>query len=187
MKQLDIDNSEKVCVFRIGDDWFGVPALSVRSITPRPQISDVPYSDPTLAGLCHVHNEFIPVFSLLALIQAHYQSTNDGQQQLLIINGQQGPWGLLVDHVVALSQLDISLAPYDEGSEKWSTISQGTATFREQVIQIIDPAALYQYGSHLIEMFWQGALESSDGDVFNNTVQHSEANQEPTLTEATGN
>ena len=157
MNQIALDNSERFCVFRSGDSWFGIPALAVRSIVPRPKMTRTPYSDPILKGLCHLQNEFMPVVSLQALTQIQYETSADAEQQLLIMLSPQGSWGLLIDQAVTLAALETSISSFSNRQDKWSRVTIGSATFQNQVLQIIDPSAMYQYVASLLDMFWQSA------------------------------
>ena len=157
MNQLDLDNSERYCVFQSGGSWFGIPALAVRSVVPRPEITPTPHSDPMLKGLCHIQNEFIAVISLQALTQIQYETLPDAEQQLLTILGPQGPWGLLIDQAVSLALLETSISTFSNQQDKWSKVTLGSATYDNQVLQILDPAAIYSYASNLLDMYWQNA------------------------------
>ena len=155
--QLALDNSERFCVFQSGGSWFGIPALAVKSVVPRPVITSTPHSDPILKGLCHIQNEFLPVVSLQALTQIQYETSPDAEQQLLIILGPQGPWGLLIDQAVSLAVLETSISTFSNQQDQWSKATLGSATYQNQVLQILDPAAIYEYASNLLNMFWQSA------------------------------
>ncbi len=155
MKQLVLDNSERHCVFRSGEGWYGIPALAVRSIVPRPVITPIPQSDPILKGLCHLQNEFFPVVSLQAITRIQYETSPDAEQQLMIVHGPHGPWGLLIDQAVGLAALEASISAISNRQDPWSKVTLGSASFQNQVLQILDPSALYHYTSNLLGMFWQ--------------------------------
>ncbi len=157
MSQLSLDHSERFCVFRSGGIWFGIPALAVRSVSPRPEITPAPHSDPMLKGLCQIQNEFIAVVSLQALTQIQYETLPDAEQQLLTIIGPQGPWGLLIDEAVSLAVLETSISTFSNHQDNWSKVTLGSATFQSQVLQILDPTAIYFYASNLLDMYWQSA------------------------------
>jgi purine-binding chemotaxis protein CheW len=154
MNQLVLDNSERYCVFRSGERLYGISALSVRSIEPRPEITTAPQSDPILTGLCHLQNEFFPVVSLQALTQIQYETPDESEQQLLILHGPMGPWGMLIDQAIGLAALETSISAICHQQDTWSKVTLGSASFQNQVLQILDPAALFRYTSNLIEMFW---------------------------------
>ena len=39
----------------------------------------------------------------------------------------------------------------------YSKVTLGSATYQNQVLQILDPTAIYEYASNLLNMFWQSA------------------------------
>ena len=148
------------CIFRSGENWFGVAALAVRSIVPRPDISRLPHADASLQGVCHVHNEFIPAVSLRALSSIQYDTSAEDEQQLAILLSPQGPWGLLIDEAATLAELEISISTYSNQNDPWSRVIIGSASWNNQVLQILDPVAMQQYASRLLEMFWQSGEQS---------------------------
>lgn len=146
--------SERFCTFRSGESGYGIPALSVQSVTLSPPLTRVPHADPILRGICHVQNEFVPVFSLLALMQICHEQKHESEQQMLIVNGPAGNWGLLIDETLGLAELEISFSALSNQEDSWSKISIGSASFRNQVLQILDPLAIHQYAIHLLDAFW---------------------------------
>lgn len=157
MNQTALDNSERYCVFRSGDSWLGIPALAVRNVVPRPEITPTPHSDPMLKGICHIQNEFMAVVSLQALTQIQYDTLPNAEQQLLTILGPQGPWGLLIDEAISLAVLETSISSFSNQQDQWSKVTVGSATYRNQVLQILDPNAIYSYAANLLDKYWQSA------------------------------
>lgn len=147
-------------MFRSGESWFGISALAVRSIVPRPEIMPVPHSDPSLKGICHTQNEFIPVVSLQALSSVQYDTSVDAEQQLIILLSPAGPWGLLIDEAAALAELEISISTFVNRSDPWSRVIAGSASWKNQVLQILDPVATCHYASRLLDMFWQSGHQN---------------------------
>jgi chemotaxis signal transduction protein len=155
MEQLDFDGSERYCIFQCHEQWYGISALDVQGVSPRPEIRNVPNSDPVLSGVSHLHNNFVPVVSLRALAQINYEQDSESQQQLLTLPGPTGPWGVLIDQVISLAPLEVSISSFSNASDQWSKVLSGSASYRNQVVQILDAKALYQYASSMLERFWQ--------------------------------
>ena len=155
MNQLTLDNSERYCVFQCADRWYGVPALAVRSIVPVPTITPAPYSDPILEGIVHLQNEFLPVVNLRALTEIQYETESESDQQLAVLIGPQGSWGLLIDRADSLASLEVSLSEVSNQQDRWAQAVFGSASYKNQILQILDPDALYQYAESLIGGFWQ--------------------------------
>jgi chemotaxis signal transduction protein len=159
MPNLDFENSERFCVFQSGEACFGIPALAVRHVAPRPALTPIPQSDPILLGLGHVQNEFLPVVSLRALTQVQYEHSQELEKQLLVLIGHQGAWGLLIDQVITLAPLETSYSSFTTQEDRWSVVHVGSASYLDQFLQILDPVALYQYAAGLLEVFWQDACQ----------------------------
>lgn len=153
--QVDLDNLHRFCIFRSGNDWFGIPALAVRSIIPRPELMETPHCDPTLQGICHVQNEFIAVVSFQAIDQVQYDIAPGSEQQLMILNGPQGPWGMLIDQAITLAELETSISTLGGAQDRWSKVIKGSASYENQVLQVLDANALYRYAAGILESFWQ--------------------------------
>ena len=155
MKPLNFENSERFCVFQSGDNWFALPSLAIRSVVPERQITPMPHSDPLLRGIGYVQNEFIPIVSLRALMHVEYDAAIDAGRQVMILLGAHGPWGLSIDRASALVPLETSYSTYSNRDDNWSRVVVGSATYLKHVVQVLDPVAIYQYASRLLDMFWQ--------------------------------
>lgn len=83
----DFSASDKHCVFRSGTYWYSVPAVSVREITIAPEMVPVPQSHASLAGLCHLRSEFVPVISLSSLLEVDERTVSQPNNKLMVING----------------------------------------------------------------------------------------------------
>ncbi|QDU40448.1 CheW-like domain protein [Maioricimonas rarisocia] len=143
------------CIFVAGDSTWSVPASVVREITPRPPITPIPDSPSLLAGMCHLRNEFLPVFSLDAIAGEATEVPSD-REHLLVMTGPDGTWGLLIDRGVALEPLEIAVA--DELSDSGTPpVVMGTASFREQVVRVLDVDALLRTGSQTLSRHWNGS------------------------------
>ena len=160
MEQLDFDGSERYCIFQCHSQCYGISALDVQGVSPRPQIRSVPNSDPVLSGISHVHNNFLPVVSLRALAQISYEHDSESQQQLLTLPGPQGPWGILIDQVISLAPLEVSISNFSNANDQWSKVLAGSASYRNEVVQILDAKSLYQYASSMLGRFWQHSVSA---------------------------
>lgn len=159
---FDPYTSDKYCVFRCGAFGFALPAHSVREVTVRPAVIVVPCCASVLAGLGHLRNEFLPVFSLSALSSDEGLSDEAPEGQMLVISGPEGAWGLLIDQVVALEPLEISIAAGASPDDEWSAVLVGSASYRDQVVRILEPNGLYRLGARILERYWAADEERRD-------------------------
>jgi len=160
MSDAILNDNGRCCVFRSGENWFGIGALAIRGIVPRPDIAELPHADASLKGVCHIQNEFVPVVSLRALSSIQYETSADAEQQIAILLSPQGLWGLLIDEATTLAELEISISNFSDQSDPWSRVVIGSASWNDQVLQILDPVAVHQYASRLLEMYWESSEQN---------------------------
>jgi chemotaxis signal transduction protein len=145
----ELQRASMHCVFRRGGSYFALPAASVREVAPRPPIASVPHSGPALIGLCHVRSEFLPVLSLQTLV-ADCAAALPSEQQMLVVNGADGPWGLLVDQVVALDSVEASM-PMETGTDDpFGGAIVGWGAYADQVVRVIHPQRFHQMAEQAI-------------------------------------
>ena len=148
----DLSASDKHCVFRSGTCWYSVPAVSVREITIAPQMFAVPQSHPSLAGLCHLRSEFVPVISLSALLEVQDPTVSQPNNKLMVINGTT-VWALLIAEAAALESLETILAPESRMDDSHSPV-MGTAMFNDQIVRVLDPNRLFRLAQQTLETTW---------------------------------
>jgi hypothetical protein len=152
MRGFDLQPGHTHCVCRRGASWFALPALSVREVLSRPATVLVPNAAAVLTGLCHVRSEFLPVLNLGPLL-GEDSPLLPTEAQMVVIVSAEGNWGLLVDEVVALTSLDVSVAP-ESYSSSWCAAELGWATYRDQVVRVVDPAVFYRLAEVALQDSW---------------------------------
>ena len=157
MKQLSLDEAQKYCVFENNENWVGLPSFQIRGVIPRPPITPLPHSDPVVVGVCHVQNEFFPVISLRSLLDVQYENQTRAEQQMMIMSTDNSSWGLLIDRAVALAHLEVSISTLADREDTWCTVVTGSASYSNQVLQVLDPVAVYQYAVKLLGRYWSDA------------------------------
>jgi chemotaxis signal transduction protein len=144
---------EKYCVFQRGDSLFAILATSVREVGLRPKISSVPGSHEILAGLAHIRNEFLP-FVRLNESAGYDQRGPSDEAQMVIVSGDNGPWGLLVDRVIGLLPLEVSLCSDMHGAQGWLAAVMGSATLDHRVVRVLDERALNRLATETLNHYW---------------------------------
>lgn len=160
MKSSSAENSSGTalpthCVFRRGGLWLALPAGCVREVLPRPEMVPVPLTPPSFVGLCHVRSEFVPVLNLDCVAAREGVSQDE---VMLILDGNDGTWSVLVDEVSALRTLEISDAPEEE---QLNTVI-GWATDADRVVHVLDPSAVRTWAERELARFWEDRLPLSD-------------------------
>ncbi len=149
----DVSASDKHCVFRSGTSWYSVPAVAVREITIAPQLVSVPQSHASLAGLCHLRSEFIPVISLSSILEVDDQAIDQPNNKLMVLNGT-SVWALLIAEAAALESLETILAPESRLDDSHQSPVMGTAMFNEQILRVLDPNRLFRLAQQTLETSW---------------------------------
>jgi chemotaxis signal transduction protein len=145
--------SEKYCVFERADTVCAILATSVREVGLRPEISTVPGSHSMLAGLGHIRNEFLP-FLRLNVAGGFDPHAGGSEPQMVIVSGDNGPWGLLVDRVIGLLPLDVSLCSEMHAAQGWLAAVMGSATLEHRVVRVLDERALYRLATETMNRYW---------------------------------
>ena len=139
------------CVFRVEDDWYSVPAQSVREIVVAPELMEIPFCNSALLGVCHLRNEFLPVFSLNLLMDVGSESCWVGTERLLVLESQSN-WSLLISETGALSTIQLSMAD----DERHGGCLLGTALLNEKFLKVLHVQRLYDRVRMLLEQHWSG-------------------------------
>jgi chemotaxis signal transduction protein len=161
MNSNDFHFAHTHCIFRRGSGWFALPAVSVREVILRPPVVIVPHSDPILAGLCHVRGEFLPALRLDSLLVENADCL-PSEEQMIVVNGPEGSWGLLTDEVEALATLETSTTPETGFEDLWSEAVAGWSAYESQVVRVLDPNRFYRATQRALEQWWEGGLAAPD-------------------------
>jgi len=159
MNATRLNETDKYCVFKQGGSLFALRAIRVLEVAANPGVRSVPGADSVLAGLCHLRNEFLAVIDLRALAGEDGVDLDD--QQLLVMNGSNGPWAVLVDRVVGLESLDVSISQDVHSADDWSAAMIGSATLRNQAIRILDPNRVYRLVDNILRQSWSSKFRGN--------------------------
>jgi len=171
MLETTSQSVERYCLFRSGTSWFAMPAVCVQEVSFRPPVTPIPSAASVLAGLCHFRNEFLAVLSLRKLLP-EVSSSPSPESQIIVVQGNDGPWALLVDEVAALESLDASSSLDSENDDDWADVVTAWATFRDHSVRILDPDTFYRLAHEALHESWNwaghsGVLPHEDGTLRN--------------------
>lgn len=149
----DLSEANKQCVFRSGTSWFSLPAISVREICITPELVRIPNCHDSLAGVCHLRSEFIPVISLSALLNIDTSQQAHPHNKLMVIDGS-NVWALLVAETASLETLETIVAPDARMDDASNSAVMGTAMFRDQIVYVLEPNSVFRMAQQTLEHFW---------------------------------
>jgi chemotaxis signal transduction protein len=139
-------------------------------VTCSESIVPLPCFAALLAGVCHVRNEFLPVLRLHTL-QDEVDRDGEVNARLVVLTSPSGPWAVLVDEVAGLVPLEVSVDADVKFLDGWMSAVMGSATFRNNVVRVLDPNRLYclaeqelieDAGAGELPVAWSDAAEAAD-------------------------
>lgn len=145
--------TDHYCVFQAGDAIWAIAASSVREIADAAPIVAVPEAPAELIGVCHIRMEFVPVLSLHGLLGEGLHD-HPPAEFLLILNSGEGPWALPIQRALSLQALEIAVGETGFDGQLRPAGILGTATFRDDVLRIVDASWLYRRAHETIESRW---------------------------------
>lgn len=149
----DFSEASKHCVFRSGASWFSLPAISVREISISPGLVRIPNCHDSLAGICHLRSEFIPVISLTALLNIDTSQHAQPHNKLMVIDCT-NVWALLVAETASLETLETIVSPDGRMDDAATSAVMGTAMFRDQIVYVLEPNSVFRMAQQTLEHFW---------------------------------
>ncbi|MBV8631430.1 MAG: chemotaxis protein CheW [Silvibacterium sp.] len=129
----------EMCSVRVGETLFGVPIMRILEILDAPVTRPVPLAPAYIGGLVHYRGEILTAVSLRTLLgmAAHAEP-----QDLLVFEGKDGYFGLLVDavgEVRTVSPQEFEPNPSTlEDSRK--ALFAGAYKLADRLLVMLDPA-----------------------------------------------
>src|SRR6185503_735742 len=80
------DGAERLLVFRVGEERFGVALSAVREVIDSPAVSRVPDAAPSLLGVAMVRDELVPVYDSRALLEVGQTGGSPGAALLFSVD-----------------------------------------------------------------------------------------------------
>jgi purine-binding chemotaxis protein CheW len=90
------DEPVEVCSVRVGQTLYGIPVTSIVEILGKPAKQPVPLAPDYIGGLVHYRGEVLTTVSLRSLLK---MPPHDAIEDILVFEGADGYFGLLVDEV----------------------------------------------------------------------------------------
>ncbi|MCA9080310.1 MAG: chemotaxis protein CheW, partial [Planctomycetaceae bacterium] len=123
------------CIVRHGTTRLALPVHGLRQVLQQPRLVSVPGTHPVLRGLCHERGEFLPVLGLGELLPQDQQVE---EHRLLIVDGPEGGWGVLVEDVESLARLESTSELRQTPENPWETALIGWASWQDQKVHVLD-------------------------------------------------
>lgn len=132
------DELEQVCAVRLGERLFGVPIRPILEIVGSVRPQPVPLAREFVGGLVHYRGDVLTTVSLRRILD---MPRCESAQDLLVIEGLGGCFGLLVDKVVEVTR--VSEADYEPNpstvAERRKSIFTGAYKLKQGLMVMLDP------------------------------------------------
>ncbi len=132
---------EEVCSVRVGESLFGVPIRHIFEIVACVRPLPVPLAPGFIGGLVHYRGDVLATVDLRHLLGLPPAA---GPQDVLVMAGQGGSFGLLVDavsEVLAVSQADYEPDP-SILDERYRMLLAGAYKLDGKLLVMLDPERL---------------------------------------------
>ena len=90
------DEGIEMCSVRVGQTLYGIPVTRILEILGKPAKQPVPLAPTYIGGLVHYRGEVLTAVSLRRLLN---MAVHDAVEDILVFEGADGYFGLLVDEV----------------------------------------------------------------------------------------
>jgi purine-binding chemotaxis protein CheW len=131
----------EVCSIRLGQTMFGVPIRHILEIVGSTHAQPVPLAPPWVGGLVHYRGDVLTTVSLRQLLG---HPPREGLQDILVIEGSGGAFGLLVDSVHEV--LTVSPADYEPNpsivDQRRRAFFNGAYKLSSSLLVMLDPERL---------------------------------------------
>lgn len=146
--------SAKHCIFQCGESHYAVSATAVREVELLPPLVPVPRCPSSIAGICHIRSEFVPVVSVNPILGLQDSKEYDsGPKQVLVLNNTLGSWALMIDRVIAIDSIETHVDGGHRNEVQLAPV-MGTASYRSQVIRVLDPKVLHRIAQQSLHQEW---------------------------------
>jgi len=135
------DEPIEMCSVRIGRTLYGIPVTSILEILGKPVKQPVPLAPGYIGGLVHYRGEVLTTVSLRSLLA---MPAHDATEDILVFEGADGYFGLLVDEVGEV----MTVLPTDfEGNpstldDRRKALFAGTYKLSNALLVMLDPERL---------------------------------------------
>lgn len=134
------DGAERLLVFRVGAERFGVALSSVREVVDSPIVRRLPDAAPSLLGVAMVRGELIPLYDACVILDVERESSTAGAALLFSAGGRRV--ALAIDDVfdpVLVDEQELRPMP---GAGAADAIIRGLVRRGGDLVAVLDDAVL---------------------------------------------
>lgn len=131
----------EMCSVRVGQTLYGIPVTSILEILGKPAKQAVPLAPGYIGGLVHYRGEVLTTVSLRSLLA---MPAHDATEDILVFEGADGYFGLLVDEVgevMTVLHTDFEVNP-STLDDRRKALFAGTYKLSNALLVMLDPERL---------------------------------------------
>jgi len=141
--------------FKLGEEEYSVPILSVREIINVPEMTHMPRTPEYIEGVANLRGSVVPIVSTRKVVKlggaAGPVGHGEGDRVIVLINGK-AAYGILVDGITGVIGIDeASIDPPEKILNGASEQFVGVAKCNGRLIVVLDPRKLLPNGDGLPE------------------------------------
>lgn len=131
----------EICSVRAGDMVFGVPIMRILEILGAPATQPVPLAPAFIGGLVHYRGEVLTTISLRRLLE---MPLYEDPQDVLVFEGQDGYFGVLVDAVGAVLSVPAEAMESNPSTlnDRRKALFAGACKLEDGLLIMLDPDRL---------------------------------------------
>lgn len=131
----------EICSVRVGAMVFGVPIMRILEILGATATQSVPLAPAFIGGLVHYHGEVLTTISLRRLLEMPWY---EDPQDVLVFEGQDGYFGVLVDAVGAVLSVPAEAMESNPSTlhDRRRALFAGACKLEDGLLIMLDPDRL---------------------------------------------
>ncbi|HVW76278.1 MAG TPA: chemotaxis protein CheW [Alloacidobacterium sp.] len=136
-----VDERIEMCSVRVGQTLYGVPIMRILEILGKPAKQLVPLAPSYIGGLVHYRGEVLTTVSLRRLLG---MPERDHMEDILVFEGADGYFGLLVDEVEEVMTVMPSDFEHNPSTldDRRKALFAGTYKLKDGLLVMLDPERL---------------------------------------------
>ena len=135
------DEGTEMCSVRVGQTLYGIPVTRILEILGKPEKLRVPLAPGYIGGLVQYRGEVLTTISLRRLLD---MPAHDQLEDILVFEGADGYFGLLVDEVCEV--MSVLLADFESNpstlDDRRRALFAGTYKLSKALLVMLDPDRL---------------------------------------------
>ncbi len=138
--------AEQLVTFRIDDQTFGIPALSVRDVLRRQSLTRVPLAAPEIAGAINLRGHIVTAINVRVRLGAA-PAEMDAPQMCVVVENRGEAFCLLVDSVgdvIGVSEEQVQPNPASLPAA-WAELSRGVYRLNDGLLLILNVDQLLKW------------------------------------------